>query len=138
MCSTTPPYLRRGRTNRHPPTLSTSGLAENVARYLDALLADDDGRPWAVELKDQAAGGGHGAYLRAGIGQAVLYRHYIRSVKVLTSWCEALRLNRVQCEAALAFPTMKPGAANAVADHLEIARMCAVSIVQFQRPGNGS
>ena len=51
------------------------GDVTRPARYLDALLADCEGRPWAVELKDQDAGGGHGAYLRHGIGQAVLYRH---------------------------------------------------------------
>ena len=40
------------------------GDVTRPARYLDALLADREGRPWAIELKDQGAGGGHGAYLR--------------------------------------------------------------------------
>jgi len=70
------------------------GDVTSPVRYLDALLADDQGRPWAVELKDQDAGGGHGSYLRAGIGQAVLYRHYIRNVDELAPWFTDLGLDR--------------------------------------------
>ena len=77
------------------------GDVTRPARYLDALLADRHGRPWAVELKDQDAGGGHGAYLRHGIGQAVLYRHYIRSAAELDPWFEHHALKRRECRAAL-------------------------------------
>ena len=64
------------------------GNVTRPARYLDALLADDTGRPWAVELKDQNAGGGRGRYLRHGIAQAVLYRHFIQNADALDPWFE--------------------------------------------------
>ena len=53
------------------------GDVTRPVRYLDALLADRHGRPWAVELKDQDAGGGHGGYLRHGIGQAMELRSHL-------------------------------------------------------------
>lgn len=87
------------------------GDVTRPARYLDALLADNDGQPWAVELKDQDAGGGHGAYLRHGIGQAVLYRHYIKSARQLDPWFEDYGLHRKRCRAALAFPKAAPSTA---------------------------
>lgn len=111
------------------------GDVTSPARYLDALLADSDGRPWAIELKDQEAGGGHGAYLRYGIGQAVLYRHYIRSAPALDGWFENLGLNRSQCQAALAFPTPKPAAAKSIAAHHDLAERFGVDVIEFPRPG---
>jgi hypothetical protein len=90
------------------------GNVTRPARYLDALLADDLARPWAVELKDQDAGGGHGAYLRHGIGQAVLYRHYIRSAAALDPWFALHGLQRTQCQGALAFPTAAPSTAGVI------------------------
>ena len=112
------------------------GDVTRPARYLDALLADEAGRPWAIELKDQDAGGGHGAYLRAGIGQAVLYRHYIRSVEELRTWFRHHRLDHVKCEAALAFPTASPAAAATIARHVELADRYGVQVLQFPRPGS--
>jgi hypothetical protein len=110
------------------------GDVTSPARYLDTLLADDKGRPWAIELKDQFAGGGHGAYLRAGTGQAVLYRHYIRSVTATANWFQHHALDHTQCQAALAFPTAKPGANTIVQQHIELAARFGIDIVQFTRP----
>jgi hypothetical protein len=111
------------------------GDVTRPARYLDALLADADWRPWAIELKDQDAGGGHGAYLRHGIGQAVLYRHYIRCTSDLDPWFHHHRLDRVRCEAALAFPTGAAAAAKTVAAHRDLARRYGVHVIEFPRPG---
>lgn len=105
-------------------------------RSLDALLADSDNRPWAIELKDQEAGGGHGAYLRHGIGQAILYRHYIRSVEELDPWFKRYGLERSKCEAAVAFPTAKQAAEANVDRHRDLARRCGVEIIEFPRPGS--
>jgi hypothetical protein len=104
------------------------------ARYLDALLADESGRPWAVELKDQDAGGGHGAYLRHGIGQAVLYRHYIRSASALDPWFELHALNRSECQAALAFPTAAAAASGTISRLRDLAARFNVDVVEFARP----
>lgn len=111
------------------------GDVTRPARYLDALLADNDGRPWAVELKDQDAGGGHGAYLRHGIGQAVLYRHYIRSASELEPWFSSHGLQRSQCHAAVAFPTGSPAAAAALARLRVLANIYDVEVIEFDRPG---
>jgi hypothetical protein len=110
------------------------GNVTRPARYLDALLADDDQRPWAVELKDQDAGGGHGAYLRHGIGQAVLYRHYIRSAAALDPWFEFHGLHRTQCQAALAFPTAAPSTAGVITRLRDLAALYDVEIIEFERP----
>lgn len=104
------------------------------ARYLDALLADGDARPWAIELKDQDAGGGHGAYLRHGLSQAVLYRHFIRSADALEPWFTHHRLDRVGCHAALAFPVAAAGASKTIDRLRDLANRCDVEI-QFARPG---
>lgn len=110
------------------------GDVTRPARYLDALLADNHGRPWAVELKDQDAGGGHGAYLRHGIGQAVLYRHYIRSASELDPWFELHGLDRTQCRAALAFPRAAPLAAKAIERLCALAALYNVEVIEFPRP----
>jgi hypothetical protein len=111
------------------------GNVTKPARYLDALLADGDGRPWAVELKDQDAGGGHGAYLRHGIGQAVLYRHYIRTTEELDPWFASHGLARTGCCAALAFPIAAPGAKATVGLLQDLARCFMIEVVEFERPG---
>lgn len=111
------------------------GDVSGPARYLDALLADHDRRPWAVELKDQHAGGGHGAYLRHGIGQAVLYRHFIRSAAELDPWFAHHGLDRQRCRAALAFPTTAGGAAKTIARLGDLAPRFDVDIIEFVRPG---
>lgn len=109
------------------------GEVARPVRYLDALLADPAGRPWAVELKDHATGG-HGAYLRHGIAQAVLYRHYIRSVQALDGWFAHWGLDRSQCQAAVAFPRAAPASAEAVKAHRELARQFGVEVIEFTRP----
>ena len=110
------------------------GPRTSPARYLDALLADGDGRPWAVELKDQEAGGGHGAYLRHGIGQAVLYRHYIKSVAELDPWFAHHGLDRTKCQAAVAFPNAAPATANVIKRLRALAKRYDVDVVEFARP----
>lgn len=111
------------------------GDVTRPSRYLDALLRDGAGHPWAVELKDQDAGGGHGAYLRHGIGQAVLYRHYIRSVDALDPWFSGFGLDRTSCRAALAFPTAAQASAKSIEMHLDLAERFDVAVLQFRRPG---
>lgn len=110
------------------------GDVTRPARYLDALLADRDRRPWAVELKDQDAGGGHGAYLRHGIGQAVLYRHYIRTASALNPWFESHGLKRNECQAALAFPTAAASTTKTIKRLRDLARLYNVEIIEFARP----
>lgn len=110
------------------------GDVTRPARYLDVLLRDDDGRPWAIELKDQDAGGGHGSYLRHGITQAVLYRHYIRSVDALDAWFRDRGLARTQCGAALAFPRAAAGTEKSIESLALLASYFDVEVVQFDRP----
>lgn len=113
------------------------GDVTRPARYLDALLADSDRRPWAVELKDQDAGGGHGAYLRHGVGQAVLYRHFIKSATALDPWFSLHELDRHACRAALAFPTAASGAAKTIERLRDLAKRFSVEVIEFARPGSG-
>ena len=110
------------------------GDVTRPARYLDALLADDERRPWAIELKDQDAGGGHGAYLRHGIGQAVLYRHYIRSTTDLDPWFEHHGLKRTECRAALAFPTAAASTTQVIERLRQLAALYDVEVIEFARP----
>ena len=111
------------------------GDVASPARYLDALLADPDGRPWAIELKDQNTGG-HGGYLRHGIAQAVLYRHFIKSAEALDSWFAGHSLKRSECRAAVAFPNPSPKTQKHIASHEAIAAMFDVEVIQFPRPGD--
>lgn len=108
------------------------GNVSSPARYLDALMADRQGRPWAVELKAPAVAGGNGSYLRAGITQAILYRHYIRTATLLDSWFTKLGLARHECQAALAFPTCAPGVADR---HRKVANLCEVEVIEFTQRG---
>ncbi len=112
------------------------GDVTRPARYLDALMADEQGRPWAIELKDQFAGGGHGSYLRAGIGQAVLYRHYIRTVEALDPWFRQFGLSHTECEAAVAFPTAAEKVKKTIELHIKVADLCGVRVLQFPVPGS--
>jgi hypothetical protein len=110
------------------------GDVTRPARYLDALLSDTDGRPWAIELKDQASGG-HGSYLRHGIAQAVLYRHFIKTASQLDGWFSGHGLNRTECRAAVAFPSAAASTDHHIASHRTIAAMFDVEVIQFSRPG---
>lgn len=108
------------------------GNVPSPARYLDALMADNQGRPWAVELKAPAVAGGNGSYLRAGITQAILYRRYICTATLLDPWFTHLGLVRQQCQAAVAFPTCAPGVADR---HRKVANLCDVEVIEFTQPG---
>ena len=114
------------------------GDVSGPPRYLDALLTDSAGHPWAVELKDQEAGGGHGKYLRHGIGQAVLYRHFIRTAEQLDPWFAHYNLERINCRAALAFPTAKTGTSMTIERLRDLARRFDVEVIEFARPGGDS
>jgi hypothetical protein len=79
----------------------TSG---NAARYLDGLMRD--GRvPWAVEMKVRGSAG-VGRYYRHAVGQAVLYRHFIRSAIALDPWFVEHGLDRAACRAAVVVPDL--------------------------------
>lgn len=80
------------------------------ARYLDALLRD--GRvPWALEMKVQGGAGAAG-YYRHAVGQAVLYRHFIRDAAPLEPWFSGNArhtghdLDRTACRAAVVVPDL--------------------------------
>jgi len=107
---------------------------DGKARYLDALLKDEQARPWAIELKDQHAGGGHGSYLRHGISQAVLYRHFIRVTSALDPWFHHLGLVRSDCQAAVAFPAAAPVARARVEQHRLLAQLFDVDVIEFNCP----
>lgn len=116
------------------------GDVSSPARYLDVLLRDDVGNPFAVELKDQDAGGGHGQYLRHGLTQAVLYRHFIRSASELDPLFDRFGLRRDRCRAVLAFPaptlTVRPKVETKLARHRELAGRFGVEVIEFARPGS--
>jgi hypothetical protein len=61
-------------------------------KYLDALLSEG-ATPLAVELK--VASGGQGRYYQRSLIQAVLYRHFIRSVGELDPWFVEADLDRL-------------------------------------------
>lgn len=56
--------------------------------------------PWAVELKHHV--GGAGQYYRHAVGQAVLYREFIRRADLLEPWFEKRGMDRGSCEALVA------------------------------------
>lgn len=113
------PWQQEGRTQRiawgsQIPTLWWSG---GTPRYLDALMKH--GRtPWAVEMKVAAAGGGYGRYLRQGLTQAVLYRHFLRSAYQYDAWLDSLGMDRRRCRAALLYPQPTASVAPIVAARL--------------------
>jgi hypothetical protein len=61
--------------------------------------------PWVIEIKDSKSAG---EYLRHGVVQAVLYREYIRKAEHLHPWFKERDLAAEKCEAAVAFPALKP------------------------------
>ena len=72
------------------------------ARYLDALLRDGE-TPWALELKVEKSSG-VGGYYRHGIGQAVLYRHFIQAAAPLKPWFDHYGLAPATCRAGIVLP----------------------------------
>ena len=76
-----------------------------------------------------------GAYLRHGIGQAVLYRHFISAATALDPYFAELGLGRAECKAALAFPAAAPSAAVKIDGHRRVAAAFGVEVIEFPRPG---
>ncbi|MFD0205474.1 MULTISPECIES: hypothetical protein [Saccharothrix] len=76
----------------------------NAARYLDALMRQGK-VPWAVEMKVRGARG-VGGYYRHAVGQAVLYRHWIRSATALDPWFTRQGLDRTAARAAVVVPAL--------------------------------
>lgn len=74
------------------------------ARYLDGLLKHGS-TPWALEMKIEG-GTGVGSYYRHAVGQAVLYRHFIRSALPLHFWFDKYGVDPRLCEAAVVVPDM--------------------------------
>ena len=72
------------------------------ARYIDVLMRLEE-VPWVIELKI----GSEGEYYRHSIGQALLYREFVRAAKDLSPWFEKHGLRHERCQAAVAFPKMK-------------------------------
>ncbi len=69
-------------------------------KELDVLMRHSD-QPWAVELKHHDPAG-IVTYYRHAVGQAVLYREFIRAAKPLYGWFEQRGLKAQRCEAAVA------------------------------------
>lgn len=72
------------------------------AKYIDVIAKQAD-VPWVVELK-VPEGGGQGQYYRNAVGQAVLYREFIRRAIGLHPWFNERGLDATKCRAAVAFP----------------------------------
>ncbi len=108
------------------PTLWGGG---GRSRPLDALLRDGN-VPWAVELKVQTTGGS-GSYLRHGLAQAVLYRHFIRSATAVHPWFESFGLDAKACRAVIAFPAGAAATAARVAELTELAKLFDVAVVEL-------
>jgi hypothetical protein len=117
------------------PTLWAPGTKP---RYLDALLRD--GRvPWAVEMKVNA-GGGYGAYLRHAIGQAVLYRRYLRTTAALGPWFESLQLEQRAIRALVVYPRpshhVRAKIARRISNLLLTAAAFDVQVAMVDLPGS--
>lgn len=101
-------------------------------RYLDGLLIY--GRtPWAVEMKVQA-GGGFGAYYRHAVGQAVLYRHFIRTAAAVHPWFERKGMDPTACRAAVVFPLTPPVVKEKMARLGELAARFDVEVSEVDLP----
>jgi hypothetical protein len=72
-------------------------------RYLDALLRDEQ-TAWAVEMKEPSRAGGYGRYLRHAIGQAVLYRHFLRTASPYGRWFNSVGLDQRGVRALVLYP----------------------------------
>lgn len=73
-----------------------------AVRYID-VLGRTGSIPWVVELKVRE-GGGAGQYFRHAVGQAVLYREFIRRAEGLHPWFRDKGLDPLECEAAIVMP----------------------------------
>ncbi len=51
-------------------------------------------------------GGGVGGYYRHAVGQAVLYRHFIRTATSLKPWFDRHQLDQTTCQAAVIVPEL--------------------------------
>ncbi len=96
--------------------IPTLWAPEGGPRYLDALLRDG-AVPWAVEMKVKA-GGGYGAYLRHAIGQAVLYRHFLRTATPYQAWFDDRGLDRQAVRAAVLYPQPTPEVQRKIASRI--------------------
>ncbi len=115
------------------PTLWSPG---GKPRYLDAFLRD--GRvPWAVEMKVKA-GGGYGAHLRHAIGQAVLYRHYLRTTLSFKGWFDEHDLDQQSVRAAVLHPHPIPAVETKIAIRIGNLLLTAIAFdVQVATVGAG-
>jgi hypothetical protein len=98
---------------------------DGAPRYLDSLLRDGQ-VPWAMEMKVQD-GGGYGRYLRHAIGQAVLYRHYLRSTPALRGWFKSQGLDQQALRAAVCYPQPSPAVDRKIARGIRNLHLTAIS-----------
>jgi hypothetical protein len=106
-------------------------------RYVDALLGAG-AVPWALELKIPSGGGGFGAYLRKGVAQAALYRHFLRSAAPMHAWMAAAGLDGTRTAAALVVPeTAQPGAARQLENHERVAADLDVRVLTIREGQDG-
>jgi hypothetical protein len=78
------------------PTLWSPG---GKGKELDVLMQRGD-EPWAIELKHHNPAG-IVSYYRHAVGQAVLYRTYIRKAKPLHDWFASKGMDATRCQAAV-------------------------------------
>lgn len=109
------------------------GLDAGRARYLDGLLKSGS-TPWAIEMKVQE-GGGFASYYRHAIGQAVLYRHFIRTATPMHAWFAEHGMNAADCRAAVVFPKT-PAKVKDKIDRLKVlAERFDVEVAEVDLPG---
>jgi hypothetical protein len=94
--------LRMSQSVAYGSQIPTQWAPGERPRYLDALMRQGT-VPWAVEMKVKS-GGGYGAYLRHAIGQAVLYRHFLRTATGIQAWLRAEQLDAQAVRAAVLYP----------------------------------
>ena len=99
----------------------------------------DGSTPWAVEIKVAKAGGGYGRYLRQGLTQAVLYRHFLLAAHQYDAWFTSLEMSREDCQAALLYPQPTPQVAVQVEHKLaaldQLCRDFDVTPIRVDVPG---
>jgi hypothetical protein len=85
--------------------------------------------PWVIEIKEST--GKAGEYLRHGVVQAVLYREYIRKAEHLYPWFKQHGLAAEKCEAAVAFPALKPSNKAELKHVNDLANLFDVRVVEL-------